>query len=607
MKSKYIEDVFTDYLATKETNYAILINGSWGSGKTFFWKTKLSKFSKDANLKPIYLSLNGLNKIETLDYQLKIKLIPFLDSVDVKKTGALVKISKNIINKLAEKYANFNPEDVLKDVEIDLASFSKSIICFDDLERCKIPLSEVLGYINNYVEHKNLKVIILSNEKEISKVKLDDEGYHAIKEKVIGRILNYKNNLSDILPILFSQYFNDNVFSLFLEEKKDFLFKLLKEYKVENLRNLSFYLDNLKKIYPIIITHKDYIDEVLFFTLLISLEFKDGFLESNDYENYKQLDEINPIDAFFDFDLNYPTSEAEVKEEKPLSYSEIFYAKYLNNNVQLYNFYKSIYTFVLSGFLNEDELKQELQSRYPIIISTETKAFQSIATNNYQTLSDEDFKTLSAEVLQFSEQGIYRIYDYIPISNFFNYYIKNSLIDLQVDDLRKILIAGINIAKQQKEINKRLYDTMFHFNDDCKDEVIVKAVANAHNEILIQLEKVKTNQLLEFIDTNNVEKIEELFDNYVFDTKLFELIAPESLFKSLVNSENKTIFNFSIIIVNRYGASNIGELLHQDGALLTQVNILINEYLEENPVSLKTHLLKELFNKIDNILKKIKR
>lgn len=87
MKSKYIEDIFTDYLATKQTNYAILINGSWGSGKTFFWKTKLSQLSKDAGLKPIYLSLNGLNKIETLDYQLKIKLIPFLDSVDIKKAG----------------------------------------------------------------------------------------------------------------------------------------------------------------------------------------------------------------------------------------------------------------------------------------------------------------------------------------------------------------------------------------------------------------------------------------------------------------------------------------------------------------------------------------
>ncbi len=67
MESKYIEDVFEDYLKTKETNDSILINGSWGSGKTYFWKTTLIDLCKKDNFKPIYLTLNGINKIETLD------------------------------------------------------------------------------------------------------------------------------------------------------------------------------------------------------------------------------------------------------------------------------------------------------------------------------------------------------------------------------------------------------------------------------------------------------------------------------------------------------------------------------------------------------------
>lgn len=606
MDSKYIVEVFEDYLKTEKTNYALLINGAWGSGKTHFWKNTLTEKISINEFKPIYISLNGIKKIEDLKYTFLIKLVPFLNKLDTKKGNLL----KTIITTLSSGLGNININEILKEIEIDSEKLSQYIVCFDDLERCNIPKDEVLGFINNYVEHKNLKVVILSNEKEISENTEENNSkkYHIIKEKVIGRILNYKNNLSDILPILFSQYSNDDLFSGFLEEKKDFLFKLLNEYKVENLRNLSFYLDNLRKIYPLITPHKNYIDEVVFFTLLISLEFKDGFLESSDYENFKQLDEINPTDAFFDFDLNFSnSSETEVKEEKTLPYSEIFYKKYLNNNIEIYNFYKSIYTFVLSGFLNDEELKQELQSRYPIEISTEVKAFQSIATNNYQTLSDEDFKRLSTEVLKYSEQGMYRIYDYIQISSFYNYYIKNNLVDLQVDTLNKILIKGINKAKETKEINKRLFDTMFHFNREDKDEVIVKEVENAHNEILLQLEEVNTNKLLEFIDTNNIEKMEELFENYVFNTKIFELITPESLFKSIVNSQNKTIMNFSIIIENRYGASNIGELLHQDGALLTKLNFLINEYLEKNPISLKTHLLKELFTKIENILKKIEK
>lgn len=135
MKSIYIEEIFKDYLSTKNTNYAILINGSWGSGKTYFWKGKLSKHCEDVNLTPIYLSLNGLNKIETLDYQLKIKLIPYLNRLNIKKVKAITQISSNIFNKLAEKYANFNSKDILKDVEIDLNLFSNKLVCFDDLER----------------------------------------------------------------------------------------------------------------------------------------------------------------------------------------------------------------------------------------------------------------------------------------------------------------------------------------------------------------------------------------------------------------------------------------------------------------------------------------
>ena len=45
-----------------------------------------------------------------------------------------------------------------------------SILIFDDLERCKIPINDLLGYINQFVEHLNLKVIIVANEKEINKI-----------------------------------------------------------------------------------------------------------------------------------------------------------------------------------------------------------------------------------------------------------------------------------------------------------------------------------------------------------------------------------------------------------------------------------------------------
>ena len=32
-----------DYIRTDYTDYAIMINGEWGSGKTYFWNNKIRK------------------------------------------------------------------------------------------------------------------------------------------------------------------------------------------------------------------------------------------------------------------------------------------------------------------------------------------------------------------------------------------------------------------------------------------------------------------------------------------------------------------------------------------------------------------------------------
>ena len=42
MKEKIVS-IITDYLNREETDYALMINGVWGSGKTFFIKNTLKK------------------------------------------------------------------------------------------------------------------------------------------------------------------------------------------------------------------------------------------------------------------------------------------------------------------------------------------------------------------------------------------------------------------------------------------------------------------------------------------------------------------------------------------------------------------------------------
>jgi uridine kinase len=69
---KEIEQIVTDYLKAENTDYAILINGDWGSGKTHYIKNTLfnkisaidsfytDKKNNTEKYKPLYVSLYGM-------------------------------------------------------------------------------------------------------------------------------------------------------------------------------------------------------------------------------------------------------------------------------------------------------------------------------------------------------------------------------------------------------------------------------------------------------------------------------------------------------------------------------------------------------------------
>lgn len=54
------------YLTDDRTNTALLLNGSWGSGKTFYIKNSLIPFLKNKNKKAIYISMYGIQNTEAL-------------------------------------------------------------------------------------------------------------------------------------------------------------------------------------------------------------------------------------------------------------------------------------------------------------------------------------------------------------------------------------------------------------------------------------------------------------------------------------------------------------------------------------------------------------
>lgn len=63
--------IIKDYVMEQDTEYAILIVGDWGCGKTFYWKNNISKMLMKLNgngnkYRPIYISLFGLTNVNEI-------------------------------------------------------------------------------------------------------------------------------------------------------------------------------------------------------------------------------------------------------------------------------------------------------------------------------------------------------------------------------------------------------------------------------------------------------------------------------------------------------------------------------------------------------------
>lgn len=187
------------YLSDKSYNYAILIDGEWGCGKTFFiqhaLKEQIEESEKESGyLRKIkYISLYGCKSIQDIQENIVWGLAEEAKERLDNKTGAntyTAKIGGNILLS-SRKIGNiilkkFVPDANAYEIASDWLIMKSYIFIFDDIERCDCPLNEVFGFINGLVEHEGTKVILVANEKEIS-----------VNQTIVQKELQYSLALSD--------------------------------------------------------------------------------------------------------------------------------------------------------------------------------------------------------------------------------------------------------------------------------------------------------------------------------------------------------------------------------------------------------------------------
>lgn len=578
MDKNHIKKVISNYLEKENTEYAILLNGVWGSGKTFFWKKEIEKECEIKEFKPIYVSLNGVNSIAEIDQKLLLSFTPFIS--ENKHLKAIGKVAINTTNILTKFFLKNELKDVFNGVDLTKSlDMSKYILCFDDLERCKIDIVEILGYINDYVEHSYQKVILLADETKISK----ETEYSTIKEKLIRLTLTYEVKLDEIIPQLFSKYHSD--FFRFLETNQEQIIRLFENFEQKNLRVILFYLEILESLYSIFNSLSNEIqNEIIFFATIISIEFKEGRLISSDYKNYKDLDNHSLIQNI-GFNKNI---------EK--NYLNTFFDTYLKINLSPYHFYPSVYSYILSGYFDEKIFLEELNQRKKLELLPHTQNFNKLLRYQFRFLSNKEFKVLKNAVLDDAEKGTYSIYQYSQIFEFYSFFCKEEMIEETSEEIEKKLLKGINNSSLTTEFNSMVFQQVFHFKDKMNLSIIDYELEKIH--LKKQNEKYKSNgeNCINFLENNEIQKLRELFTEYLTSVNLLPTIDQNEFITVIAEkTSNELLFQLQQLLIIRYQSINIGEFLYQDKIWLEEVRKKLNDYLTLEKVGQPTKLmLKEL-------------
>lgn len=177
-KNQGVANALDNYLQQDKPQFAILIDGKWGSGKTWFIRNYIKQKSGFDHYF-CYVSLFDIENLKEIDNRIIATCNPILSKAEIVGRFA---------GSILEKYNPFIKFDDLRNLDSWLKQLYKIpenlVLVLDDLERTKISLELILGYVNNMLDQVGVKVILLCAQEQIlKKEEKEKKIFYALKKK----------------------------------------------------------------------------------------------------------------------------------------------------------------------------------------------------------------------------------------------------------------------------------------------------------------------------------------------------------------------------------------------------------------------------------------
>ncbi|WP_367914596.1 P-loop NTPase fold protein [Leadbetterella sp. DM7] len=574
-----IEEPVINYLNMR-TSGALLVTGNWGSGKTYHLKKYVFPLIKSkTDFLPIMVSLYGETDKSGIARKVFFEYANTIGGNVKFNTASWVKVGKNIAEAipLFKKYVDINK--LIAGAEENLFRFlpsNKLLICFDDFERMseKIKPDDFLGLINDLVENKGCKVLVVTNETKIG-IAIE------YKEKTIERTIHFSPDLSEILNEIIKEY-PQNDFSRYLDKNKIFLLETLtvnnhpgkktgKDLKesLSNIRTLKFALDHFRIVFEILITGGEVTElqgkqlkNIWIFILSISIEFRKP--KNISYEDKQGLDTPTSEVIDFDFSQGIATEIKDISEnaheEVDMTFSNGFRDKYYKRFSEQYIYYDELYSLITAGkTINKEVFNKNLEESFKISEGQINPAHEILSSlmRDIWEFGDTELKTNLNELLKYYEEGVLEdIPSYLNATLYFTIF--KDIIGVNDVDIVTRAKKGLDIFFERikfSNYNKYHINTVLGSFDRAEHKPVIEYINEKLRAIDLEKEKERVSEFKQLFDSDFLSFVDELSIDRIIDTPSraeLQLLETEKVKSKMLSLTPKEAKELKAFVSDRY-------------------------------------------------------
>lgn len=637
-----------DYIRSDYTDYAVMLNGEWGSGKTHFWNNKIKKKIESMQLNgkrytTIYMSLYGISNLEEISKKIFMETTQLMDKnlrrfMNSKGQETIPEYAKTGID-----MANFFGV-TQNGNKLDYAEFfatDDKVFCFDDLERANVDVIDILGYINNFVEHDHIKTIIICNEKELAtKLKssnlemktfiatylLDKQNelnksdkpmvekiqdkiehvfdkandYERIKEKLIGETFEYAPKFDYIINGILMRYENNPDLIRFLRENTGIIISTFNRSGTRNLRILKHALNDFKKIYEMV--NKSYsntsnrvMQTMLIFTIAVSFEIKAGKITKEKFINIKDNEEYKSI-----------LVSSRILMDNRQFYIKEFDQNYYYNFKSEYRFFKFIEYYVRTRIFDMKLFKENMDTIRNTVDTENLPSYKRLLTEEYWKISDNEFEAVIEDIIEDVKEGKIKLIDMVKIFAYFSYFSRKGLIKYDLKTLKSMFFNGMNISSLTSEYCSNIEEELGKIAIEEVEEDMEEILKHFHklnDQLLDKMYREKAEEIMKCIPMK-MEQFYEKFDRECMKVPIFKYYDPFQLFQRISCASNEDIVLIKEKLLDR--ANRYTKQIEPEMKNIKQFKQIVDDYIKGKESTIKIVMLKEFSKSLESILEKYK-